>query len=104
MKIRNRKAEKASQILDSVLGSLGLKNKLENYKFIAHWEEIVGGKLAKVSKVDRVSQRVVYIIVNSPVWGSEIKLEEDLILERINMFMSDTNRVKEIRFFVGKLD
>ena len=102
MKAKN-KAEKASLILDTLLGNLGLKNKLENYRFISHWQEIVGEKLAKVSKVDRVAQRVVYITVASAVWSSELKFEEDLILKRINAFMSDTNQVKQIRFFVGKL-
>ena len=91
---------KADELLSTALSRFGLKESLDKYKFIQHWEEIVGSDVAKISKPEFLSKTEIVIKVTSSVWASELSFQKDFIIFKLNKFLPEKFKVSELRFVV----
>ncbi|MBL8064799.1 MAG: DUF721 domain-containing protein [Chthonomonadaceae bacterium] len=48
------------------------------------WSDVVGDFLATKSTPDRFYKGTLYIQVESPSWAQELRMREDIIVERLN--------------------
>jgi hypothetical protein len=86
--------------LSDILGQLkGVakvsKNKSIERKINDQWG-IVAGKMAMQLKVDFYKDGILYLLVDNPVWSSEIEFIKPLLIQRLIQYVG-TGVVKEIK-------
>jgi predicted nucleic acid-binding Zn ribbon protein len=75
------------EILKSARAQLLFKN----------WPDIVGEFLASKSVPDRFEKGVLWVIVENSVWAQELRLQEELIMDRLNDISGESQLFKSIR-------
>ena len=72
----------------NILNYLILKNRwTDKFALIQlkkDWEKCVGRKIAKHTKPDKIVNKKLIILMDSPIWGSELNFLKEKILNKIN--------------------
>ncbi len=87
--------ERISRIVPRVLRSMDINVKLKNWQVVEKWEKIVGRNIAKHAKAVSVDSENLFVMVDSPVWQSQLFLMKADILKKIKKY--DVN-IKDIKF------
>ena len=97
----SRRVISVERALGQTLGKLHLKKEFQKYSALSHWKEIVGEKLSKNCKVERIIRSKILVIrVLNAVWAQEIMLKREEIIEKFN-FHSDSVIVEDLRVVSG---
>ncbi len=88
-------------ILARALAQKGLDQKIERYEFILHWPEIVGDTLAKISKPDHISRRVLLVNVVHSAWAQELTFMKPALLRKLSLYLRKGDVVEDMVFRVG---
>jgi predicted nucleic acid-binding Zn ribbon protein len=96
--MKNQQFKSLGDSVKQVLQEYGLEKRVKQHQAIIFWQQIVGGKLAEVSKAERITDNTLYVRVKSMAWRTELQFQKHSILERI------ANRVgagviEDIRFY-----
>lgn len=83
--------------LGNLVQELGINKTLGEYTVITSWEKMVGERIAKVTRAQRIENGVLFVSVANAPWRAELTLRRQEILEKINS-ASGRQVVKEIRF------
>lgn len=92
-----KSATRLGPLLDNILGRMGLGYTLGGWKIVAAWPEIVGDKIADVSKALRYENDTLLVSVPDAAWRQELLLNNDVILEKIHT-VPGGRAVKRIHF------
>lgn len=84
--------------LNALFKDLGFDKKLDQVRAVELWDEIVGEKIARISKAERVNDGILYVKVKSMTWRTELLFQKRNILERIEERIG-RKVINEIRFF-----
>ncbi len=90
-------ATRLGPLLNSILARMGLGYTLDGWKIVTSWPEIVGAKIAEVSKAIRYENDTLFVSVPDAVWRQELLLDVDRILQEIHT-VPGGNSVKKIHF------
>ena len=93
--------ESVKKILLKTLRKAGLENDIARYRFVLHWDEIVGEEIAKRARPDCIRNGALFIRVSDPAWAQELTFQKDIILSRLKKFLERDDIVKDVRFYVG---
>ena len=91
---------KVKAILSKVLSHRGLDKRVERYEFILHWHEIVGERLAEVSKPDCIVNKQLIVNVMHPAWAQELTMIKPVLLESLAQFLRPGDVVRDMVFRV----
>ncbi len=91
---------KVKAILSKVLSHRGLDKKVERYEFILHWPEIVGQRLAEVSRPEYIRNRALIVNVAHPVWAQELTMIKPVLLESLASYLKPGDIVQDMVFRV----
>jgi predicted nucleic acid-binding Zn ribbon protein len=86
-----------SHILSRMLKDFGLEENAKRYEAITKWEEIVGAKVAAVTKPERISHGTLVVKVTSSVWKYELTMRKQEILSKIHQVTGSLD-VKDIQW------
>jgi predicted nucleic acid-binding Zn ribbon protein len=86
-----------SQILDILVRKYGVDRKLKEYQALSDWNDVVGTKISKISKVVKISDGKLFIEVSNSSWRAELLLMKPQIIEKINKRIG-TQVLKDIVF------
>ncbi|NOY57473.1 MAG: DUF721 domain-containing protein [Calditrichaeota bacterium] len=78
-----KKIQTLGESLDGLIQQLGIGAKINQFRVIEKWSEIVGENISKVTKPERVVDKVLYIKVSSMSWRTELLFHKPGILEKI---------------------
>ena len=92
--------ESIQNILSRALGKHGLDREIARYKFVLHWDEIVGEEIARRAKPDSIRGTTLMVKVSDSVWAQELSFQKEVILKRLKRFLSNGETVRDIQFFV----
>jgi len=92
---------KVKAILSSVLNHRGLDKRVERYEFILHWPEIVGERLAEVSKPEYIRDKALVVQVLHPAWAQELTMIKPVLLESLAQYLKPGDVVRDMVFRVG---
>ncbi len=76
--------ENIQNILNRIIKQFGWQEKSDFAIIINKWEDILGEKMSKISKPNKLNDGILTINVDSSVWRSEIFLHKEQIIENIN--------------------
>lgn len=96
--------ESIDAVLSSALKRFGLENDLARYKFVLKWKEIVGDHIAARSKPESINRGVLSVRVVSSTWAQELAFQKEIILKRLQKFLGDEEVLRDVHFYVGRLD
>lgn len=88
-------------ILSKVLAFRGLDKRLERYEFILRWHEIVGERLAEVSKPEYIRNKVLVVQVLHSVWAQELTMIKPVLLQSLAQYLKPGDIVRDMVFKVG---
>ena len=101
---RKNKAPIAIQkVLESALKQYGIGDDIARYQFVLHWKDIVGEEIAKRSTPDSLRSKTLVVRVKDSAWAQELSFQKDVILKRLQRFLSDGQSVEDIMFYVAWL-
>lgn len=86
-----------SHVLSKMLKDFGLEENAKRYEAITRWQEIVGDKVAAVTKPERVSHGTLVVSVSSSVWKYELTMRKQEILSKIHQVTGSFD-VKDIQW------
>ncbi|SYZ74578.1 hypothetical protein TRIP_C90206 [Candidatus Zixiibacteriota bacterium] len=71
-------------LLDRILAGMGLSHNLGGWRAVVQWPDIVGERLAKISRAIRFADDTLLVSVPDAVWRQQLAMEVDAILEKIH--------------------
>jgi predicted nucleic acid-binding Zn ribbon protein len=92
---------KIKGIISGVLNSPEARFKAQRYAFILHWREIVGERLAKVSRPEVIENRRLIVQVAHPAWAQELSLIKPVLLESLAKYLRPGDVVGDMVFRVA---
>lgn len=88
------------ELVDRVLGDLGLEGVARSHQIGACWEEAVGPQVAAHCRPRGLRGEVLELEVDSPVWAQQLQLRKLELLEALRSRLGD-RAPREFRFQVG---
>jgi len=98
---RMRNPQAAQGILRSALRTVGIDREMARYNFVLHWHEIVGEKLALITRPECLRQNTLVVRVKDSTWAQELSFLKPMILKRLAKFMETDDRIDDVVFYVG---
>jgi predicted nucleic acid-binding Zn ribbon protein len=84
--------------LGRILRNHNIKD-LEEVKIFSAWSQIAGEKMAAHTRPTNISNRILYVEVDDPLWLSQLKYMKQEIVDKINIKIK-TDLFKDVRFFL----
>ena len=81
---RNRRPVPVSAVLGEYLASSGLEAAIERTRLLDDWSEVVGERIAGVTRAVEVRGDMLVVEVASSPWLNELTMMRGAILDRIN--------------------
>ena len=86
---RMARAAKAGDLLDSLLQGWGLNERLQQYRAVLIWDEVVGAQIAARTRPERIRDGVLEVCVDQPVWMQQLQLLKPQLLAKLNAQLGD---------------
>ena len=84
-----------------VLEKHGVTKQIERHGILELWPEIVGSKLAEVTRVKGLDDAALFVEVRSSAWLTELSMMKDAFLERVNERL-ETAPIERIVFVLAE--
>lgn len=100
MKSRRRQPQRVGEVLERVLGDLGLSAAAAAHRVGQRWEEVVGPEIARHSRPVAVRHGVLEATVDSSVWCQQLQLQRPEILAALRQVLGE-EAPEDLRFRLG---
>ena len=80
---------RVGDVLGEVLKKHGVDKQVRRAGVLEMWPEIVGEKLARVTRVKGVDKDALFVEVRSSAWLAELSMLKSEVLERVNARIAD---------------
>lgn len=84
-----------TSILDRIIKENNWQDQMLAYDIEENWTEIFGEKAAKMVKLKKYENKVLYLSIKNPTWKMEIMLRKPTLIEKINEIV-ENNIVEDI--------
>lgn len=95
--------KRLDQVLFQSLEQKEIVRTAKAWQALRRWPEVVGESLAQKSWPDRYERGTVYVAVTGSAWAQELRMQRELILERLGSMLRDRGLFAEVRFGVREL-
>ena len=79
------------------INKAGIEKALKQESAVFLWKEVVGRKVAKAAKAEKVDKGTLIVKTDSSVWRQELQMQKEQLIEKINKKIG-SEAIKEIRF------
>lgn len=94
--------ENLTEILSHVAEENGWIKKWERTKIWQKWNEIFPEPLSNNIRPARVSDNdILFLLVEDNIWMQELSFQKLHLIDKINRFLSEKSKIKDIRFQLG---
>jgi len=89
----------AGVVLNKILDKYGLRKSLSRHQILSLWPKIASPPIARHTRIERVTENVIHIAVDSSVWMNEIAALKQVLLAKINECLAPgAHGFEDIRF------
>lgn len=88
-------------LLEGVLERSGVREQVARQGVLEAWDEVVGQRIAGVTRALKVDGSVLFVEVRSSAWLMELNMMAHRILERLNEGR-DEGRIERIHFLLAE--
>ncbi len=90
----------AGAVLNNILDQYGLSKSLSRHRVIHLWPKIARKAIARHSRIERITENVIHVAVDSSVWMNEIAALKHILLAKINECLGPgIPKFEDIRFY-----
>ena len=100
---RLKHAARAGDLVDKMLKGFGLDERLQQYRALIIWEEVVGPQIAARTRPVRIREGVLEVNVDQPTWMQQLQLMKPKILAQLNAELGKAS-IKELFLKRGKVN
>lgn len=86
------------QALNKIIKDLGIENEILRNQAIAIWPEVVGKKIANVSKAEKIVGKTLFVNVKNDSWRNELFFLKKEIMQKLNKKMGK-NVIDDLKFY-----
>ena len=87
--------------VDELLGRYNLATEYQTQRVLLLWETIVGPRIAKLSRAERISRGTLWVSVASPTVSQELSFLKSQYITRLNTSAGE-DIIHQIRFVPGQ--
>jgi len=98
-----KQAARAGLVIAQLLESLGLDERMQQYRSLIIWDKVVGPQIAARARPVRIRDGVLEVNVDQPTWMQQLQLMKPKILARLNAELGEET-IREIFLKRGKVD
>lgn len=98
---RNAGLERMHSVLADLLEEAGVQEQVERVRVLELWPEIVGERVAAVTRAKSVDGATLIVEVRSSAWLMELNMLKGDIVERTNQHMNDVS-IEKIVFVLAE--
>jgi hypothetical protein len=98
-----RQAARAGDLVEKLLKGFGLDERLQQYRALIIWEEVVGPQIAARTRPIRIREGVLEVNVDQPTWRQQLQLMKPKILAQLNAELGKST-IKDIYLKRGKVN
>ena len=100
---RMRQAVRAGDLVEQLLKGLGLDQRVQQYRALVIWEDVVGPQIAARTRPVRIRDGVLEVNVDQPTWMQQLQLMKPKILARLNAELGEAG-IRELYLKRGKIN
>ena len=93
-------AESIGSIIETMVTRLGIKKQLRRAQVVTDWPVIVGARIAKETRAERIRNTSLFVTCSSPMWAQELSLLTPTMIKKIRERVGP-GIVTDIRFKTG---
>ncbi|HKL25663.1 MAG TPA: DUF721 domain-containing protein [Desulfuromonadales bacterium] len=97
-----RRAAAAGDLLEQLLQSMGLDKRIQQYRAMVIWDEVVGTQIASQARPVRIRGAVLEVCVEQAAWMQQLQLMKPQILKKLNAELGE-GQIEEIFLKKGKI-
>lgn len=86
--------------LEELISSLGIKKRVEGYKIMSLWSEVVGERIGENAQPKEVRNGILFVATASSTWAEELTFLKSNLREQLNKRVGK-RILKDIRFVAG---
>lgn len=94
---KTKKPKLIGRSISSLLRNMGIEVKVKEHQAINEWNTIVGEKVGRVTKAQRVVDGIIFVKVKNSSWRNELIYMRQEILIKIDKTVG-RGIIKEVRF------
>ena len=98
-----KQAARAGDLVDKLLKGFGLDERLQQYRALIIWEDVVGPQIAARTRPVRIREGVLEVNVDQPTWRQQLQLMKPKILVQLNAKLGKAT-IKDIYLKRGKVN
>jgi len=95
--MNKRAPQELGNSLTMLLKRMGIERKVKEYQAFTEWPEIVGEKISKVTKPEKIAEDVLFVKVKNSAWRNELIFMKTEILKKIDQAIG-SGIIKDIKF------
>lgn len=80
----------------------GVDRQLRRVEVLEAWPELVGERVAEVTRAVRLSEGTLFVEVRSSAWLMELNMMKNQVLTRVNEGRDEATRIERIVFVQGE--
>lgn len=84
-----KKAAHIGGLLEQLLSSLGLEDRMQQTRALIVWDRVVGPQIAAHTRPHKIREDVLEICVDQPAWMQQLQLMKPQILKKLNAELGD---------------
>lgn len=101
--MRRGRAAPVGSVIDGLVEKWGIGKQLKRAEVLTNWPEIVGARIAKETKPDRVRNTILFVSCSTPMWAQELGLLKPTLMKKITAKVGP-GIVTDIRFKTGSIE
>jgi predicted nucleic acid-binding Zn ribbon protein len=95
-------AAPVGSVIEGLIAKWGIRKPLKRAEVITGWPDIVGKRIAKETKAERIRNTILFISCSSPMWAQELGLLKPTIIKKIRARVGP-GIVTDIHFKTGQI-
>ncbi len=100
---RMKQAARAGELVDKLLKGFGLDERLQQYRALIVWEDVVGPQIAARTRPVRIREGILEVNVDQPTWMQQLQLMKPKILAQLNAELGKAT-IKDLYLKRGKVN
>ncbi len=97
-----KQAANAGDLVSKLLKGFGLDERLQQYRALIVWEEVVGPQIAARTRPIRIREGILEVNVDQPTWMQQLQLMKPKILAQLNAELGKAT-IKDLFLKRGKV-
>lgn len=97
-----QQAARAGDLIEKLFKGLGLADRIQQYRALIIWEEVVGPQIAARTRPVKIRENILEVNVDQPAWMQQLQLMKPKILAGLNTQLGK-GTIKDLYLKLGKV-